>query len=90
MGADNNRLTGKQLVAKSAAIFSVFVVSFIPFTTDVNLIVAPSAYSSLYFAVWAGAVALVYIRWRRNRMIREITMPLVVMFGLLAIGALFL
>jgi len=82
-------LTGKQMVAKFAAIAGILFLSGLPFTTNVNLIVAPSPYSAPYFAVSAGAAAVVYIRWRQRRMVREIALPLAIMFALLAIGTFF-
>jgi len=84
-----SRLTGNQMIAKFAAIIGILFLSALPFTTDVNLIVAPSPYSAPYFAAWAVGALVVYIRWHRTRMVREIALPLVIIFALLATGALF-
>ena len=83
------QLSGRQLVAKFAAIIGILFVSGVPFTTDVNLIIAPSPYSTPYFALWAAVSAFAYYRWRQRVMVKEIAGPLAIMFALLAVGALF-
>jgi hypothetical protein len=82
-------LSGRQMVAKFAAIVGILFVSAVPFTTDVNLIVAPSPYTSPYLVLWAAVSAFAYYRWRHRVMVKEIAGPLAIMFALLAVGALF-
>jgi uncharacterized membrane protein len=85
-----NKLSGKQIALKAVGVFFLVTLSLIPFTTDTNLIAPPSRYTALYFLTWCLVVGSVCFWWRRVRMVREITIPALVMFAFFALAGLFI
>lgn len=76
-------------LTKWAIIAGVVVVSVLPFTTDLNWIVAPSPYSAPYFAASAAIATASYFRWRKVQIVKETAGPLALMFSAVAFLALF-
>lgn len=81
-------LKGKQIAAKFAAINVFLFLSLCPFTTYLNLM-SRSPQSSLYFGVWAAVSAFAYLRWPGERMLAEVAGPLIIIFALFSIAAIF-
>jgi hypothetical protein len=76
-------------LTKLAIVAGVVGVSLMPFTTDLNWIVAPSPYSTPYFAAWAVVSGAAYYHWRGVRLVRQTAGPLSLLFSAMAILALF-
>jgi hypothetical protein len=81
--------SAKRRLSRWAIVVGLVIISLLPFTTDLNWIVAPSPYSSPYFALWALVSGAAYYHWRRVRFVKQTAGPLALLFCASAILALF-